>query len=379
MDFRYSEEQTLIADSLRKLLETACTPDTRKSLLDDDKDHNPRLWQDLSDMGLSGLLVPEDHGGVGGSGIDAMIAATEFGRHLALEPFTASIVAGSAALGIAGSNEQKQQFFSGIADGSLKLAAAFLEPGRRFDLSSTATHAERTGGEYHLTGKKSAVLAAPMADMLLVSARTLAKGDADPDGISLFLVPTETAGITLRRYRLLDGKAAAEIDFDKVIVPAEAMLAPPGTAAPKIEQIADQITAAMCAEALGALERVVALTTEYLQVRKQFGQPIGRFQVLRHHLADMVIDLEHYRSLVMEAAVAADGTDAVKRKKAVSAAKVYLSEKGRPICQKAIQLHGGIGVTDEYDLGHFVKRAMVAELVFGDGDHHLERCASLLG
>jgi len=376
MNFSYSEEQTLIADSLGKLLEDTCSAASRKHLLAGDRTSDPALWHALCDMGLTGLPVPEGFGGIGGTAVDSMIVATEFGRHLAMEPFTASVVAGSAALKLAGSQDQKQALLPRIADGSVKLAAAFLEPGGRFDLAHVGTSATATADGYRLTGHKSAVLAGPGADMLIVSARTAGDDRRAEDGLSLFLIEANAPGVTVKRYRLVDGRPGAEIVLEGAAVPAAALLGQEGAAFPVIEHVADLTTAAMCAEALGALEKIVAMTTGYLTMRQQFGQPISRFQALRHQIAEMVIDLEHARSLVLEAAMTADSPDAPARRRAVSAAKVYLAEKGRLICQKAIQMHGGIGVTEEYELGDYVKRAMVAELAFGDGDHHLERFAA---
>lgn len=374
MNFNYSEEQSLISDSLGKVLSDGCSQATRRSLIAGDQDHDPEIWSALSELGMLGLPIAEAYAGVGGTAVDTMVAAVEFGRHLSLEPFTASVVLGGGALQLAGTDDQKNAFLPGIADGSKRAAVGFLEPESRFDLSSVATRAEPDGDCYRLSGRKTAVIGAPSADILIVSARTSGHA-ADPDGLTLFLIRPDASGVVMKPYRFADGRTGADIVLENVPVAASEMLGPKDKAADLIEHIADLGTAALCAEALGALEKIIAMTTEYLKVRTQFGRPIGEFQALQHQLAEMMIDFEHAKSLVFEAAMTADSLEALIRKKAVSAAKVYLGERGRVICQNAIQMHGGIGMTDEYELGDYVKRVMVAEKAFGDTDHHLERYA----
>lgn len=378
MNFNYSEEQSLIADSLNKLLSDSCGQDARKSLIAEDHDHDAQIWTALSDMGLLGLPIPEKYDGIGGNAVDTMVAAIEFGRHLALEPFTASVVLGGGALQLAGTEDQKKTYLPGIAAGSTKVAVAFLEPGSRFDLDQVAAHAAADGDGYRLTGRKSAVIGAPAADYLIVSARTSGQSTGNDSGLSLFLVQTDAEGVSLMPYRLADGRTGADVLLDNVHVERSGLLGPENGALPLIEHVADLGSAAFCAEALGALEKIIDLTTEYLKVRTQFGRPIGDFQALQHQLAEMMIDFEHAKSLVLEAAMTADNPDAGVRRKAISAAKVFVGEKGRLLCQRAIQMHGGIGMTEDYELGDYVKRAMVAELAFGNVDHHLERYAGQL-
>ncbi len=374
MNFNYSEEQSLISDSLGKLLSDSCSQAARRSLIAEEQDHDPEIWSALGELGMLGLPIAEAYEGVGGTAVDTMVAAIEYGRHLSLEPFTASVVLGGGALQLAGTEDQKNAFLPGIADGSIRAAVGLLEPESRFDLSSVATRAEPDGDCYRLSGRKTAVIGAPSADILIVSARTSGHAD-DPEGLTLFLVQPDASGVEIKPYRFADGRTGADIVLENVPVTASDMLGQKNKAADLIEHIADLGTAALCAEALGALEKIIAMTTEYLKVRAQFGRPIGEFQALQHQLAEMTIDFEHAKSLVFEAAMTADSPDARLRKKAVSAAKVYLGERGRVICQNAIQMHGGIGMTDEYELGDYVKRAMVAEKAFGDTDHHLERYA----
>jgi len=374
MNFNYSEEQSLISDSLGKLLSDGCSQAARRSLITEEQDYDPEIWSALGELGMLGLPIAEAHAGVGGTAVDTMVAAVEFGRHLSLEPFTASVVLGGGALQLAGTEDQKNALLPCIADGSKRAAVGFLEPDSRFDLARVATRAEPDGDVYRVSGRKTAVIGAPSADILIVSART-SGNVADPEGLSLFLVRPDASGVKLKPYRFADGRTGADIVLENVHVAALDILGPKDKAADFIEHIADLGTAALCAEGLGALEKIIAMTTEYLKVRTQFGRPIGEFQALQHQLAEMMIDFEHAKSLVFEAAMTADNPDAHIRKKAVSAAKVYLGDRGRIVCQNAIQMHGGIGMTDEYELGDHVKRAMVVEKAFGDTDHHLERYA----
>ncbi|MTH95907.1 acyl-CoA dehydrogenase family protein [Roseibium sp. RKSG952] len=376
MDFTYSEEQSLIADSLRRLLGGTCDRSTRKRILADGLDHNPGTWKALSELGLLGLPVAEAYDGIGGNAVDTMVAAIEFGQYLALEPFTASVVLGGGAIGLAGSEDQKRRYLPAIAGGAKKCSVALLEPGGRFDLGHVETTARTEGGTYRLYGRKSVAIGAPSADVLIVSARTGAFGSRSMEGLTLFLIPADAPGVTLQSYRLADGRSCAEITLQDAAVSIADVLGEENRAGPVIEHVADLGAAAYCAEALGALDRIIALTTDYLKVRTQFGRPIGEFQALQHQLAEMVIDAEHARSLVYEASMTVDGHDPERRRKAVSAAKVFLAERGRLICQKAMQMHGGIGMTEDYELGDYVKRVMVAELAFGDADHHLERYAA---
>ena len=375
MDFSYSEEQSLFAESLGKLLAETCDRESRKALIREDKDHDHALWQSLAEMGLLGLPLPEEHGGFDGRATDTMVAAIEFGRHLAMEPYAASVILGGSAIRLAGNESQKQELLPKVADGSLKLAAAFLEPGSRFDLACVETTATASGDNWVISGSKNSVLGGGSADKLVVSARTGGASPRDRDGLSLFLIDTSADSVSKTAYRMADGVAGADFVFHNVRVSNACVLGEPGHAFGILEHISDLGTAALCAEALGALEKINEITLDYLKMRNQFGRPIGDFQVLQHYMSDMLIEYEHAKSLVYEAAMTADSTNARERRKAISAAKVFLGEKGRVICQKAIQMHGGIGMTEEYELGDYVKRVMVTELAFGDTDHHLERYA----
>ena len=377
MNFNYSEDQNIFVNSLEKLLNDRFGPEARSTLLEQDLDYDRALWQSCAEMGFLGLTFPEEYGGFNGSSIDAMVASIEFGKNLAYLPFISSIILGAGALRIAGDDKQKQDLLPGIADGKLTLAVAFTEPDSRFDLSDIATSGNSDGDGYRLNGRKAVVFGGAEADLLIVSARTSGEDLCSFDGISLFIVDGDTQGVEKTPYRMLNGQKAADISFNNVKVSRDQLLGAPDCAYTVIEHVVDLGTAAICAETLGALEKINELTLEYLKQRHQFGRSIGSFQVLQHHMVDMLIEYEHARSLVYEACMKADSDNAAERGRAVSAAKAFIAEKGRIICQKAMQMHGGIGITQEYELSEYVKRVTMAEFAFGDVDHHLIRFADL--
>ena len=366
MDFNYSDEQRMLSDSLVKLFESNVGDA-------DDKAAADKLWQACAETGLIGLTVPEDHGGLSGSSVDVMVASIEIGRHSVNAPFLATAVAGAGAIRLAGTAAQHETYLGPLAEGALKVGCAFAEPGARYDLADIDTRAKPDGDGFVLNGQKCVVFGGDDADLLVVSARAPDTERHGKTGVSLYLVDATSRGVTRKGYRLTDGRGAADITFDNVELPASALLGTQGEGYATIEAVNDLAAAAICAEALGALEKVIALTKEYLQTRKQFGKAIGEFQSLQHFFADFMVDYEHMKSLVYEAGALADSTDVVAREQAVSAAKVVVSEDGRRICQQAIQMHGGIGVTQEFQLGDFVKRVAVADFAFGDADHHIAR------
>ena len=366
MDFAFTEEQQLFSDALRKMLEAEYSQSQRKTALESETGYSEAVWQQMAEMGLMALPFPEDAGGLGGTASDTMIAALEFGRALTLEPFVASVVLGGSAIKLAGSPAQQEELLAGVISGERKLAAAFLEPQARHDLSNVETEAKSAGDTYALYGRKAVVLGGDCADTFVVSAKT-------DKGISLFAVDAGAAGLDVRGYKLVDGRGAAELTLDGVEVSGDAMIGDDGTALPVIEHVADLGASALCAEAIGAIEMINEMTLEYLKTRQQFGRPIGSFQALQHRAVDLFLEYEHAKSLVYVAAMSADNADAATRGSAISAAKSYIGTRGRDIAKEAVQLHGGIGVTHEYQLSDFVKRVLVADMLFGDADHHLER------
>ena len=370
MDFALTEEQQLFSDALRKMLEAEYSQSQRQAALDSETGYSETAWSQMAEMGLMALPFPEAAGGLGGSASDTLIAAIEFGRALSVEPFVASVVLGGGAVRLAGSAEQQDALLPGVISGERKLAAAFLEPQSRHDLSDVECTAEASGDGYQLSGRKAVVLGGDCADTFIVSAKT-------DKGISLFAVDAGADGVDVRGYKLVDGRGAAEVEFDGVPVAADALIGEEGGALPVIEHVADLGAAALCGEAIGAIEMINEMTLEYLKTRQQFGRPIGSFQALQHRAVDLFLEYEHAKSLVFVAAMSADDANADTRGQAISAAKSYIGTRGREIAKEAVQLHGGIGVTGEYQLGDFVKRVLTADMLFGDADHHLERFGRL--
>jgi alkylation response protein AidB-like acyl-CoA dehydrogenase len=373
MDFGYTEEQTLFSNSLQKLLGDSYALDARRALLQDEPGYSDEYWRAYAELGVLGLLVGQQYGGFDGTSGDAMVVAIELGKALTLEPILPTIVLGGGAIAMAGSDAQKQDILPKIVEGSIKLAVAFGEPTSRFDLADVSTMAVADGDGFVLDGTKNVVLGGDAADRIIVSARTAGEPGHGADGVTLFIVDAGADGVSRESYRLVDGRGGADIVLHGVRVDRAAVLGEVGAAGDLMERIWDCGAAFACAEALGAFSRVNDLTLDYLKVREQFGRPIGSFQVLQHRMADMLIDYEYAKSLVFQACMNADSADDASRIRSVSAAKVYLGENGRKCCQDAIQMHGGIGVTQEYELGDYVKRMTVAEFLFGDVDHHVAR------
>jgi alkylation response protein AidB-like acyl-CoA dehydrogenase len=373
MDFGYTEEQTLFSNSLQKLLADTYDMEARRGLIQDGPGYSEELWQVYAELGVLGILVPEQHGGFDGSSVDAMVVGLELGKALALEPVLPTVILGGGAVQLAGSDQQKADILPKIVDGSLKLAVAFAEPTSRFDLADVTTTAAAEGDGYLLNGVKNVVLGGDAADRIIVSARTSGEAGHDTDGITLFVVGADADGVSRENYRLVDSRGGADVTLENVHVSAGDVLGEVGNAYGLIEQISDRGAAFACAEALGAFARINEITLDYLKVREQFGRPIGSFQVLQHRMADMLIEYEYAKSLVFQACMNAESEDETTRIRSVSAAKVYLGENGRKSGLDAIQMHGGIGVTQEYELGDYVKRMTVAEFLFGDVDHHVAR------
>ncbi len=329
-------------------------------------------------MGLLALPFAEADGGFGGGPVETMIVMEAFGRALALEPYLATVILGGGALRHGGTEEQRAARVARVADGSLLLALAHTERQSRYDLHDVATTARRDGGAFVLDGDKGVVLHGDGADELIVTARTA--GDRrDRKGIGLFLVDARASGVSRRGYQTQDGMRAAEVSLAGVRVPTENVIGDPENALPLLERVADEAMAALAAEAVGAMGEMHALTVEYLKTRKQFGVPIGSFQVLQHRAADMFVALEQARSMAMFATMMVQEDDATERRKAIAAAKVQIGRSGRFIAQQSIQLHGGVGMTAEFKVGHYFKRVTMIDSVFGDADHHLARLAEAGG
>jgi pimeloyl-CoA dehydrogenase small subunit len=376
MDFDLTDEQRLLADSVGRLMADTYSFEKRRALIREPEGYSAALWGKYAELGLLGLPFAEEFGGFGGGAVEVMLVMEAFGRALALEPYLATVVLGGTALRLAGSAAQHEAVLPVVAEGAMKLAFAHGERQARYDLTDVMTTAEASGGGYVLEGGKSVVLHGDSADRLVVSARTGgARGEAG--GISLFLVDAGANGVARRGYALRDGTRAAEVSLSGVKVSAGDLLGVKGEAFPVIRRVIEAGIAAMCAEAVGAMEAMQAMTLDYLKTRQQFGKPIGENQVLQHRSAEMLVALESARGMAMLAAMMVDEPDAAERERNIAMAKVGVGQAGRFLSQQAIQLHGGIGMTEEYAIGHFFRRVMVIEHLFGDTAHHLDRLVDL--
>ncbi len=376
MDFDFSEEQRLLDETVRRLVKDEYDLAKRKTYRAEPDGFSRKLWARYAEIGLLGLPFAESEGGFGGSAVETMIVMESFGRGLVVEPYLATVVLGGGLVALAGSAAQKRAILPEVGAGKLLLAFAHGERQARYALSDVETRAQRDGAAYVLSGQKGIVLHGDSADRLVVSART-GGSSRDRNGISLFLVDRKAKGVGLRGYPTVDGLRAAEVTLDKVRVEADQVLGAVDQAYPVIEHTVDRAIAALAAEAVGIMEVLNQTTLEYLKTRKQFGVPIGSFQVLQHRMADMVIEHEQTKSLAILAALSADSRDARERRRVISAAKVQVGKSGRFVGQQAIQLHGGIGMTDEYAAGHYFKRLTMIDQSFGDEDHHLDRFAEV--
>jgi pimeloyl-CoA dehydrogenase small subunit len=375
MDFDLTEEQRLLEESLGRLLGDRYAFEQRKAYAQSPEGWSRELWAQYAELGLLGLPFDERHGGSGGGPVETMIAMEAFGRALALEPYLATVVLGGGFLRHGGSEAQQAELVPKIAAGAVTLAFAQTERQSRWSLADVATTARRDGAGWVVDGEKGVVLHGDSADKLIVTAR-VGGGRRDREGIGAFIVDSNAAGVSRRGYPTQDGLRAAEITFSGARVEPDDVLGEPGRALPLVERVADEAIAALCAEAVGAMAVMHELTVDYLKTRKQFGREIGSFQVLQHRAVDMLVALEQGRSMAMLATMMAGAEDAAERRAALAAAKVQIGRSGRFVGQQAIQLHGGIGMTMEYKVGHYFKRVTMIDATFGDADHHLRALAA---
>jgi alkylation response protein AidB-like acyl-CoA dehydrogenase len=372
MDFSYTEEQNLLRDSVERFLDKNYTFEQRRASLGAHQGMSTATWEGLASLGLLGLSFSADYGGYGGSGIETMIVMESFGRHLVLEPYLSTVVLCASAIELAGDDQQKNTLLPRIADGSMRFALALCEPGARFDFAYVETTAHQEGGQWIINGKKSVVIHGAAADLLVVPVRTSGK-PSDRTGISLLFVNPAEEGVVGRDYPTYDGMRAAEVEFNNVHVEPESVIGVLDAAYPLLEKIVDRGIAALCAEAVGCMDALNRQTLEYLKTRQQFGVPIGKFQALQHRMVDMRMEYEMAKSMATLAAVKVDDTDTVERPRAVSAAKERIGRAARFVGQQAIQLHGGMGMTDELPIGHYFKRLTAIDTMFGNSDYHLDR------
>jgi pimeloyl-CoA dehydrogenase small subunit len=378
MDFDLSEEQRLLQDSVTRLMADRYGFEARKGYAARPPGWSRELWTQYAELGLLGLAFDEKHGGSGGGAVETMIVMEAFGRGLALEPYVPTVVLGAGLIQAGGSAAQQDALLPAVAKGELLLAFAHTERQSRYALDDVATTAKRDGAGWVLNGQKAVVLHGDSADKLLVTAR-VAGGQRDRAGIGLFLVDGDAGGVGRRGAVMNDGHRAAEVTFSNVKLGAEAAVGEAGAALPLIEAVVDRAIAALAAEAVGCMATILDTTVDYLKTRTQFGTTIGKFQVLQHRAVDMMVAMEAARSMTMYATMMLDDPDPSERARAIAAAKLQLGRSAKYVGQQAIQLHGGIGMTMEYKVGHYFKRVTAIDLQFGDAAHYQKRLAALGG
>lgn len=370
MDFSQTEERQMLADTLSRFVMQDYPLDARLDAGASEAGFSREKWQQLAELGAVAALFSEEVGGFGGAGFDLSVVFEAIGRGLIVEPFLQSAILAGGALASAGSPDQQQKL-EAIISGEKIAALAHFEPDDGADPAFVSATASRDGVGWKLNGHKSVVRNANEADFLIVSARS--KGaPGDPDGISLFIVSPDAPGLTLHDYQTIDGGRAAEVSLKDVVVDEQALVGVEGRGAGILGDVLGRGVLCLCAEALGLMDVIKDLTIEYIQTRKQFGVPIGKFQALQHRMAEMLLEIEQARSAVINAAFHVD-TPGVDRERALSAAKVTSGQVGTLVVEESIQLHGGMGMTWENSLGHFAKRLMMIGHELGDEEYHLSR------
>ena len=372
MDFSYTETQDMLRDTLARFLADTYDFETRKKMLSRPEGRDPGIWRALAtELGILGAPFAEEHGGLGGGALENMIMMEELGKVIAIEPYLQTVVIGGGAMKHVG-GAMADAVIPAIISGEAVIAFAYAEPQGRYDLANLRTTAKADGAGYVLNGQKAVVYAAPWATHLLVTART-GGGQREREGVALFLIDAKLPGVVRRDYPTVDGFQASEVYFENVAIPGDALIA---GGIDLIEQLVDEATVAMCGEASGIARKLHEGTLDYTKQRKQFGVPIGKFQVLQHRMADMFIEVEQIASMALMGTLKLD-LPAPERKAAVSLAKAKVSRSIRFVGQNAIQTHGGIGITQELAIGHYFKRATMIENQFGSADFHLDRFEQL--
>lgn len=372
MDFNFTEEQQLLADTVQRLVREQYSFEARREILQSPAGWSRKVWGELASLGLTALNVPAAYGGLNASPVDTLLVMNQLGAGLLLEPFLGAAVLTPALLTRLHDEQAAADLLPAIASGERIVIVAHQEPQTRGELDHVATRAEKSGDGYVLDGHKSVIAHGNTADELLVTARVSGK-TGDIDGISVFRVDPKAAGVTVKGYATLDGQQAADIELKKVQVAASDCIGPTGKAFPAIEAAHAIALSAICAEAVGIMKALNAATLEYTRSRKQFGQPIAKFQVLQHRMADMFLHSEQATSMSYLAAIKCLDPDAGERRRALSAAKVVIGQAGKFIGQQAVQLHGGMGITDELIVSHYFKRLTSIDLIFGDTDFHTQQ------
>ncbi|OWP49764.1 acyl-CoA dehydrogenase family protein [Pseudomonas nitroreducens] len=377
MDFRLTQEQQMLQDTAARLVRDHYGFEQRETYRREPQGFSASFWAQLGELGLCAVPFEEGYGGFAGQGVDVGLICAELGRGLCLEPYLHSVVLGGGLVAQMGSEAQRGELLPRVASGELQLAVALEEPQSHYQLNDVRCTARTTSGGWLLDGHKSVVFGGQSAGLILVSART--GGDPlDPHGISLFLVDPASAGVRRRAFPTLEGRTACELYLDNVFVSSAELLGKEGGALGALNYQQGRAIAAQCAEAVGSMEAACALTLDYLKTRQQFGSVIGKFQALQHRMVDMRIELEQASSMALLAACMADEPDSDERSRALAAAKYIISRAARLIADESVQLHGGIGLTWEYQLSHHAKHLWMVARQFGDDDHHLQVFSGLM-
>ena len=376
MDFSFSDEQALLQESVSRFITNDYGFDARQKNSRSELGYSLENWKTFAELGWLGVPFAESAGGFGGGAVELMLMMEEFGKGLVVEPYVSTVVACGTALNVAGSEQQQAEHIPSIVDGSKLWALAFAEPQSRFNLADLITSAKKDSGKYLLNGYKAVVVGGPNADFFIVSVRTSGE-QRDREGVSLFIIPSDAPGVSTRDYPTVDGQRASELTLDNVELDESSLLGQEDHGLSVLEQATDLATLAVGSEAVGCMEVLYKDTVEYCKNREQFGQPIGKFQVLQHRMVDMFMEHEQSKSLMFMAAMRWDEGYGPEAQKAVSAFKVQVGKSGKFVGQGAVQLHGGMGMTDELNIGHYFKRLTIIDTMFGNVDHHLRRFGSL--
>jgi alkylation response protein AidB-like acyl-CoA dehydrogenase len=374
MDLAFTDEQKLLADSVARFVAKDYPFETRRKVMAGDEGWSRDIWKTFAELGWLAAPFAEEQGGLGGGPVEAAIVMEGFGKGLVLEPYLPTVVLGGTLLAAGG----RRDLLAKLVEGGLQVSLAWVEPRARFDLAHVETRAERKSNGFALTGQKGVAFNAAAADWIVVPARTAGSAN-EKQGITLFLVPKGAKGLTVRPYRTVDGVRAAEVTLESVSIGPDSVLGEVDWGHTLLEAAIDRGIAAVCAEASGIMAHIVAATRDYLKTRKQFGVPLASFQVLQHRSVDMYVLSEQATSMAYRAAVLADAREPADRARAVSAAKAWIGKAGRKVGQEAIQMHGGMGMTEEMPVSHSFKRLTMIDTLFGDHRFHRRRFAMLGG
>ena len=375
MDFTFNEEQSLIQDQVDQFVQKEYDWETRQALSNSDLGFGEDNWKKFADLGWLGICVSEDSGGFGGSSIESMLIMEAFGKGLVVEPFLETVIMSGGLIDDHGSDEQKSSVLEPAISGEMHLALAYAEPQSRFNLSDVVTEAKSDGDSFILNGYKSVVMNGPSADKIIISART-SGAQLDESGISLFIVDANSDGLNKTNYKTVDGRRASDLTLENVSVSKSSLIGDQDKGFAILDSAIDKAILAISAEAVGAMEVLYKTTVEYTKTREQFGTAIGKFQVLQHRMVDMFMEYEQCKSLLYMATMKHE-EGAKDAKKAISGLKYQVGKAGKFIGQQAVQLHGGMGVTDELNVGHYFKRLTTVGTIFGNTDYHLKKYTSL--